>query len=95
MLTEVAGLFRPDEPDSDDEESASTLSDLNMAGVFRAYYLASGESLPLSDFINSEYSAVDRKACRTGIRGAEGNIKSEGQKMIAFVRFYTLVQLLH
>ena len=59
VLTEVAGLFRPDEPDSDNEVSASTLPDLNITGVFRAYYLASGESLPLSDFINSEYSAAD------------------------------------
>jgi hypothetical protein len=91
----VAGLFRPDEPDSDDEVSASTtLSDLNITGVFRAYYLASGESLPLSDFINSEYSAADRKECRTGIRGAEGNIKSEGQKNDR-LRFYTLDQLIH
>ena len=49
--------------------------------VFRAYYLTSGESSPLSDFINPEYSAADRKAWRTGMRGVEVNIKSEGRKI--------------
>ena len=47
VWTEVAGLFR--EPsDSDDEAPEPTPSDPNIAGVFRAYYLASGESSPLN-----------------------------------------------
>jgi hypothetical protein len=46
-----------------------------VAGLFRP------ESSPLCDFINLDYSAADRKAWRTGIRGAEANIKSEGQKL--------------
>ena len=96
LWTEVAGLFRAESDDDDgaiDEEPSPT-SDLNITGVFRAFYLASGESSPLCDFTNPDHSAGDRKAWRTGIRGAEANIKSEGRK-INRLRFDALVQLLH
>jgi len=92
--SEVAGLFRP-KPDCDDEASAPTPpDDLNVTGVFRAYYLTSGESSPLSDLSNPEYSTADRKAWRTRIRCVEANIKSEDRK-INRLRFDALDQLLH
>jgi hypothetical protein len=73
------------------QDSLALTSDFN---IFRAFYLASGESSPLCDFTNPDHSAGDRKAWRTGIRGAEANIKSEGRK-INRLRFDALVQLLH
>jgi hypothetical protein len=90
----VAGLFRPESDFDDGTTEEPTPSDLNITGVFRAFYLASGESSPLCDFLNLGYSAADRKAWRTGIRGAEANIKSEGRKFNR-LRFDALVQLLH
>ncbi len=85
VWTEVARLFHPESDFNDGTTEETTPSDLNITGVFRAFYLASGES--------SGYSAADRKAWRTGIRGAEANIKSEGRK-INRLRFDVLVQLL-
>ena len=76
----MAGLFRPESDFDDGTIEEPTPSDPKITGVFRAFYLASGESLPLCDFINPDYTAVDRKAWRTGIRGAVANIKSEGRK---------------
>ena len=61
VWTEVAGLFRP-EPDSNDEASAPVAHrDLNITGLFWAYFLASRESSPLSDFVNQ---------ARRGTRGS-------------------------
>ena len=94
VWTEVAGLFRPESDFDDGTTEEPTPSDPNITGVFRAFYLASGESSPLCDFLNLDYSAADRKASRTGIRGAEANITSEGRK-INRLRFDALVQLLH
>ena len=92
----MAGLFRPESDfDGGTTTEEPTPSNLNITGLFRAFYLASGESSPLYDFINlDDYSAADRKAWRTGIRGAEANIKSEGRK-INRLHFDALIQLLH
>ena len=51
--------------------------------MLRAFYLTSEEFSPLCDFIEPDYSAADRKAWRTEIRGLEANIKSEGRKTLA------------
>ena len=45
LLTEVAGLFRVDDVKKDPEHPVSTTS--SVAGMFRAIYLATGESSPL------------------------------------------------
>ncbi len=89
----MAGLFRPESDFDDGTIEEPTPSDPNITGVFRAFYLASGESSPLCDLINLDYSAADCKTWRTGIRGAEANIKSEGRK-INRLRFDALVQIL-
>ncbi len=94
VWTEVAGLFRPESDFDDGTTEEPTPSDLNTTGMFRAFYFTSGESSPLCDFVNPDYSAADCKAWRTGIRGAEANIKSEGHK-INRLCFDALVQLLH
>jgi hypothetical protein len=66
----------------------------NSVGMFRAYYLASGESSPLPGHDNPAHSAADRRSWRIQIRGAEANVKAEGKK-IQGVWFDALVQLLH
>jgi hypothetical protein len=66
----------------------------NVAGLFRAYYLASGESSPLYGFTNPAYSAAERRSDRISIRGAEADIKAAGRN-INGVRVDALVQLLH
>eukprot|EP01036_Dinobryon_divergens_P061879 gene61879-biopygen31300 len=66
----------------------------NYVGMFRAYYLASGESSPLPGHDNPAHSAADRRSWRIQIRGAEANVKAEGKK-IQGVWFDALVQLLH
>ena len=58
VWTEVAGLFRPESDFDDGTTEELTPSDPNITGVFRAFYLASGESSPLCDFINLDYSAA-------------------------------------
>ncbi len=90
VWTEVAGLFRDD---MDDDTTQSPPS-YNVAGLFRAYYLASGESSPLYSFTNPAHSAAGRRSDRISIRGAEADIKAAGRK-INDVRVDALVQLLH
>ena len=65
--------------------------------MFRAYYLATSESLPLPCCCTDpNYSAADRRSWRIGIRGAETNIKTEEGKKIQGVWFDdALVLLLH
>ena len=94
VWTEVAGLFRAVSDSDDDATAPAPPDDPNTVGVFRAYYLASGESSPLCDFIHPEHSAADRKLWRVSMRGPEANIKSEGRK-IHRLRFDSLVSLLH
>ena len=94
VWTAVAGLFRPESDFDDGTTEEPTPSDSNITGVLRAFYLASGESMPLGNFIDPDYSAANRKAWHTRIRGTESNIKSEGRK-INRLRFDALVQLLH
>jgi hypothetical protein len=62
LWIEVAGLFRTEEEDGDPDHPASTP---NVAGMFRAFYLATGESSPLYGFTNPAHSA---KAGRRGAR---------------------------
>ena len=92
VWTDVAGLFAEDPSLEDDP--AQPQPSVNVAGMFRAYYLASGESSPLPCCTNPDYSAADRRSWRIQIRGAETNIKTEGRK-IQGVWFDALVQLLH
>ncbi len=49
LWIEVAGLFWAEEEDGDPDHPASTP---NVAGMFRAFYLATGESSPLYGFTN-------------------------------------------
>ena len=92
---EEFGLFRSED---DEEEGSPSPTDgpapLNIAGVFRAYYLASGETSPLPGFTNPAYDAAERRSDRLLIRGAAADIKSAGRK-IQGIRFDALVQLLH
>ena len=91
LWTEVAGLFRDDSLDTD---PAQLLSTPNIAGMFRAYYLATGESSPLPDCTNPEYSAADRRSWRCQIRGPAVDIKAAA-RAIPSIRYDALVQLLH
>ena len=91
LWTEVAGLFRDDSLDTD---PAQLLSTPNIAGMFRAYYLATGESSPLPDCTNPEYSAADRRSWRCQIRGPAVDIKAAA-RAIQGIRYDALVQLLH
>ena len=93
IWTEVAGLFG-EEPSPEDDPAYQPPPSSNVAGMFRAYYLASGESSPLPCSTDLRYSAAERRSFRIGIRGAEANIKTEGKK-IQGVWFDALVQLLH
>ena len=90
VWTEVAGLFREDAEDDSNQPLPST----NAAGLFRAFYLATGESSPLYGFTNPAHSAAERRNDRIMIRGAAADIKATGRK-INGVRFDALVQLLH
>ena len=92
VWSEVAGLFREDPALEDDPNQ--TPSHPNIAGMFRAYYLASGESSPLPDCTNPEYSAADRRSWRCQIRGAAVDIKAAA-RTIQGIRYDALVQLLH
>ena len=93
VWTEVAGLFG-EEPSPEDDPAHQPPPSSNVTGMFRAYYLASGESSPLPCCTDLRYSAAERRSFRIGIRGAEANIKTEGKK-IQGVWFDALVQLLH
>jgi hypothetical protein len=77
VWTEVADLFRDD---MDDDTTQSPPS-YNVAGLFRAYYLASGESSPLHGFTNPAHSAAERRSDLISIRGAEADIKAVGRKI--------------
>ena len=77
----------------DDETTQPPLS-YNVAGLFRAYYLASGESSPLYGFTNPAHSAAEQRSDRISTRGAEADIKAAGRK-INGVRVDALVQLLY
>ena len=90
IWTEVAG----EEPSPEDDPAHQPSPSSNGAGIFRAYYLASGESSPLPCCTNLNYSAAERRSFRIVIWGAEANVKTEGNK-IQGVWFDTLVQLLH
>jgi hypothetical protein len=90
VWTEVAGLFRDDM----DDETTQPPPCYNVAGMFRAYYLASGESSPLYGFTNPANSEAERRSDRISIWGAEADIKAAGRK-INGVRVDALVQLLH
>ena len=81
----MTGLFRPESAFDDRITEEPTPSDPNITGVLRAFYLTTSQEFsPLCDFINPDYSAADRKAWRTEIRGLEANIKkSEGRKTLA------------
>ena len=57
VWTEVAGLFG-EEPSPEDDPDHQPPPSSNVAGLFRAYYLASGESSPLSCCTDLRYSAV-------------------------------------
>ena len=91
LWTEVAGLFRAEEEDEDPDHPASTP---NVAGMFRAFYLATGESSPLYGFTNPAHSAAERRNDRIMVRGAAADIKAIGRR-IHKTRFDALVQLLH
>jgi hypothetical protein len=77
----------------DDYTTQSPFS-FNVAGLFRAYHLASGESSPLYGFTNPAHSAAEQRSDRISIRGVEADIKADGRK-INGVRVNALVQLLH
>ena len=91
LWTEVAGLFRADDAEEDPEHPVSTP---NVAGMFRAFYLATGESSPLYGFTNPAHSAAERRNDRIMVRGAEADIKAIGRR-IHKTRFDALVWLLH
>jgi hypothetical protein len=55
LWIEVAGLFRAEEEDRDPDHPASMP---NVAGVFWAFYLATGESSPLYGFTNPAHSSA-------------------------------------
>ena len=50
----MLGLFHPESDFDDETTEEPTPSDPNITGVFRAFYLASGESSPLWDLINPD-----------------------------------------
>ena len=62
--------------------------------MFRAFYMATGESSPLYGFTNPAHSAAERRIDRIMVRDAEVNIKAIGRR-IHKTRFGALVQLLH
>jgi hypothetical protein len=76
-----SGFFRDDM----DDETTQPPPSYNVAGLFRAYYLASGESSPLYGFTNPAHSAAERRSDRISIRGAEADIKAAG-RIISGVR---------
>ena len=66
-----------------------------IPGLFRAFYLATGESSsPLYGFTNPAHSAAERRNDRIMVRGAAADIKAIGRR-IHTTRFDALVQLLH
>ena len=91
VWTEVAGLFRED---SEEDVPAEPPPTYNIAGMFRAYYLATGESSPLYGFTNPSHTAAERRSDRLHMRTGEVDIKAAGRK-ITGIRFDALVQLLH
>jgi len=78
LWTEVAGLFRADDAEEDPEHPVSTP---NVAGMFRAFYLATGESSPLYGFTNPAHSAAERRNDRIMVRCAEADIKAIGRRI--------------
>ena len=73
LRTEVAGLFRTEDVGEDPEHPVSTL---NVAGMLRAFYLATRKSSPLYGFTNPAHSAAERRNDRIIVRGAEADIKA-------------------
>ena len=47
-----------------DDDTTQPPPSYNVAGLFRAYYLASGESSPLYGFTNPAHSAAERRSDR-------------------------------
>jgi len=92
LWTEVAGLFRAE--DVEEEDPDNPVPPPNAAGMFRAFYLASGESSLLYGFTNPAHSAAERRNDRIMMRGAEADIKAIGRR-IHKTRCDALVQLLH
>ena len=45
-------------PGNMDDDSSTPLSSYNVAGLFRAFYMASGKSSPLYGFANPAHSAA-------------------------------------
>ncbi len=76
---DVAGLFRADDVEEDPEHPVSTP---NVAGMFRAYYLATRKSSPLYGFTNPAHSAAEQWNDRIMVR-------------VHKTRFDALVQLLY
>ena len=79
LWTEVAVLFRADDVEEDPEHPVSTP---NVADMFWAFYLATGESSPLSGFTNPAHSAAERRNGRIMVRGAEADIEVHPQDAI-------------
>jgi hypothetical protein len=92
LWTEVAGLFRAEDVEAVDPDNPVPTP--NVAGMFRAFYLATGESSPLYGFTNPAHSAAERRNDRIMMRGAEADIEDIGRR-IHKTRFDALVQLLH
>ena len=74
----------------EDEDPDHPASTLNVAGMFRAFYLATGESSPLYGFTNPAHSAAERRNDRIMVHGAEADIKAIGRR-IHKTRFDALV----
>ena len=53
----------------------------NVAGMFRAFYLATGKSSPLYGFTYPAHSAAERRNGRIMVRGAEADIKAIGRRI--------------
>ena len=85
-------LFRAE--DVEEEDPDNPVPPPNAAGMFRAFYLASGESSLLYGFTNPAHSAAERRNDRIMMRGAEADIKAIGRR-IHKTRCDALVQLLH
>jgi hypothetical protein len=75
LWTEVAELFRADDAEEDPEQHP--VSTPNDAGMFRAFYLATGESSPLYGFTNPAHSAAERLNDRIMVRGAEARYQGD------------------
>ena len=92
LWIEVVVLLRAEEEDGDPDHPASTP---NVTGMFRAFYLATGESSLLYGFTNPAHSAAERRNDRITVRSAAADIKAIGRRIHKKTRFDALVQLLH